>query len=239
MNWEASILNKIYRTNIFKISTINLNNVPDKSKIIEKLNRFLEEYNLKNQNIRINKQAALYKIKPNKNSFYFGYDINTYFYLYASFFDLEKNVLDYSLYDFSQDESRQMQERKAFGKKYSDEIKNFIFKFLFCQEYENNEPGDSSNLKLQDYYDKINKSLQYSNHIIGSNISHYDIIIFSIMLVFKNNTSRYIDIFVSHEDFIKNLPLNDNGNNSINHKNCKYPHLQRWVFMVKSFCQLE
>lgn len=63
MNWEPSVLNRIYKSSDFKINIISLSNIKEKSKYIEKLHNLIEKYNLQNFNLKVSKGGALYKKK--------------------------------------------------------------------------------------------------------------------------------------------------------------------------------
>jgi len=173
MNWEGSILNKIYRTKDFKIGLINMNKLKDKSAYIEKMNSYLNIYNL-NQDIvqiRINDNAALYKLKPNKNTFYFSFNLNSYVYLYASFFEIENNHINYSSIweseggssqDLFQEKIEKNENKEKKGKAFSDVMKTFLFRFLFANEFED----FSNDVLLKEYYKKLDSHFKFRNYLI-------------------------------------------------------------------------
>ena len=224
MNWESSILNRIYRTNEFKINVTNINNLKDKSFYIKKLKEFIEIHKLYELNIFLNNNAALYKLKPNKKTLYFSYTLNFYFYLYASLFEKGRSYIDLSkinLANFYKD----LLSDESYATLYSEKLKVFLFDFLFSQEYQEENSLDL----IKSFYEKLNNFFKHKTYLIGNQISYFDIILFSIFFNFKNNTEKFIDLFSNLENYLK----------SELSKDCRYKHIQRWIFTIKAYCELK
>lgn len=229
MNWESSILNKIYRTKDFKISFINTNCLKDKSAYIEKITKYLELYSLESFQIRINDNAALHKLKPNKNTFYFSFNLNSYFYLYSSIFDVENKYINhYSIWEIEGTDKDELQEEKERkGKYFANLLKKFLFRFLFSNEYEDL----LNDIPLKEYFRKLDCHFKFRNYLLGNSVTLYDIILLSILFSYKENTKNYVNIIDSYEDFMKS---GEENNDKI-----EFKHLQRWIFTVKEYSAIE
>ncbi len=235
MNWESSILNRIYRTNDFKISFININNLKDKGSYIMKIKEILELYKLDKYKIVLNSNGALLKNKPNNNTFYFSFNLNTYFYLYSTIFTIESKHVNYANFcdayfisergEYDKENNLQGNDLEQKGKDYSYCIKCFIFKFLFTNEYEDS----IDDISLAEYYEKFDKFFRYRNFLIGNEITHYDIILYSILFLYKENTSKFIDLFIPFDLFMKKEEK----------ENILYKYFQRWVFAIRNFSLIE
>lgn len=230
MNWESSILNKIYRTKNFKISLINVNHLKDKSPYLEKVNLLLDQYNLRECKIRINENAALYKLKQNKNTFYFSFNLNSYFYLYASFFEVENKHLDYSSIwesEGSHENELTSDEKETKGKMLSDLLKIVLLKFLFSNEFED----IINDIPLKEYFRRFDCHFKFKNYLLGNSVSLYDIILLSILFSNKENAKKYVNIIDSFEDFVK---ITEEEKEKI-----EFKHLQRWIFTIKDYSAIE
>ena len=89
MLWESSILNKIYKTNAFKINPPNFPKLPENVKptLMKKIKDTLDEFNLSdntyflfNLNIQINTDCALYHLYSNNTTYYFSFLTNYLYY---------------------------------------------------------------------------------------------------------------------------------------------------------------
>lgn len=169
MNWESSVLNRIYRTLEFKISPPSYNKLSTKAKqvLIPKIKEHIDYYGLANNkkslfgmNIGVNENCALYNLNEDNSTYYFNIYTNWYFYIYVQIFEL--------------------------GAKYIEEDKDLVYKWenyflhlLFLKEV--NETMFNKEIKTN-----LNKHFQYKNFILN-NFSYFDIVLFSIMF----NTSIY------------------------------------------------
>jgi len=229
MNWESSILNRIYRTNDLKFTIVNINNIKDKQTYIKKLNEFLLLYQLNESNIRINSNGALYKLNNNKNTFYFSFNLNVHFYLYANFFDAETKHVKYAsywkFYFYNENDQMVKEEDIILGKKLSNSLKTLLLKFLYSNEYEDL----LNDIPLEEYYKKFNDYFKFRNFLIGNEISLYDVVLLSILFLYKEKTNIYLDVIIPFDEFIKKE----------NKDKIKYKHLQRWIFTIRDYCSVE
>ena len=102
MNWEGSVLNRIYKTLDFKINPPNYNKLAQNAKlsVIEKNIEKLTFYELNNDkslfnlNIRTNSNCALYQLNFDRSTFYYSIYINWYFNTYTEIFNLGRKYIE-------------------------------------------------------------------------------------------------------------------------------------------------
>jgi hypothetical protein len=171
MNWEAAVLNRIYKTSDFKISNESLNKIKNKSKYAQEVLNNIQKYKLYEKGFRVNTNGAIYKLKENGNTKYFGYITNHTFNLFSNCFDKEDRFLDYSSLDF---EGTINSEIKVIpGKVYTDCLKYYIMELLFIGEVNREE----YNQRLVG----LNKYLEFRTFIVGNEISPYDVFILCVL----------------------------------------------------------
>lgn len=193
MNWEHSVLNRIYKTLDFKVNVTNLGKLKDKSNHINKINELIDKYNLRDIGLKINSNGALYTVfnlpTGKKSTYYFDYLTNYYFLLYTNFFAIENKFINYDDYTlegikrFKSENEEELTEIKTFeGEDYSEMMKSYLLKLFFFRE--NNKSQFLLEIK------KINDYLKFRTYIIGHDISHYDVVLLSIIDSWKNKQDR-------------------------------------------------
>jgi hypothetical protein len=181
MNWETSVLNKLHKSNAFKLSADNLNNIKDKPKFIQQVNDYLKKYDLNNTHgLRVNSNGAIYKLYDNKRTKYFSYKFNHNFYLFCNFFDVESQVLQYS--SLSLEGLINSELRVADGRLYADSLKKYLLKLMFTAELNKEE------FLLE--VNRINKYLEFKTVIIGNEAGLYDVVLLSILSLESNWVNR-------------------------------------------------
>jgi hypothetical protein len=180
MNWELSVLNRIYKTLDFKLSQENINKLKNKTRYINQVTEMLNKYGLFKKGFRINSNGAIYKIKENKNTKYFNYITNYTFNIFCNFFEVEHKHLNYTNLDFTG--LVNSQEKHIDGKVYADGLKEFLIEFLFTYELNKAE--------FKNIIQKINKYFEFRTFVIGNDISPYDIVLLSILHLDPNWKDR-------------------------------------------------
>jgi ankyrin repeat protein len=193
MNWEHSVLNRIYKTLDFKANVPNLDKLKDKTSYIKKVNELIDKYNLRGTGLYINPNGALHYVfylpTGKKSTFYFDYTTNYYFLLFTNFFEIENKFINYEDYTlegykkYKSENDEEITEMKKFeGREYTEMMKTYLLKLLFIRE--NNKI--LFNLELK----KINDYLKFRTFIIGHDVSHYDVVLLSIIHSWKNKEDR-------------------------------------------------
>lgn len=176
MNWEGSVLNRIYRASDFKISPPNYNRLAENAKfaVIEKNNEKLAFYELNNDkslfnlNIRTNSNCALYQLNSDKSTFYYSIYVNWCFNTYTEAFHLGRKYL------------------LANSKENKIELfykwEKYFLHLLFLKEF-------NEKLFINEIKTNLNKHFQFSNFILKQ-FSYYDVVLLSIIY----NTNFYHQI---------------------------------------------
>jgi hypothetical protein len=228
MSWESAILNRIYRTNEFKINTYHINNLQCKKLYIKKIEDLLMKFNLNKKSIFISKETgALFNLQENKKPFYFSYNTNLIFYLYSSFFSFEEKYINYKKLIFRNNEgvfytscednniNNEVEEIQK-GKNYANLVKDFLFNFLFSLEFLSDNKFEFSPITIDEFFNKYNNHFKFNSYLIGDDFSLYDIILLSILINFKEKICSYIDLDISIEEFKEKAKYNMNLNMKVN-----------------------
>lgn len=193
MNWEHSVLNKIYKTTDFKITTTNINAIKNKTNYIAKQEQNIEKYDLASIGLNVNSIGALYIRKGDKNTIYFDYNTNYYFLLYNNFFEIEDKYVNFDDYEYqgllieiTENGDCDKKLKIIDGKVYCNFFKTYLLKLLFIREINDEE--------FLSAIREINNYLSFRTFLVGNNISLYDVILLSILQNWKNwkNINQYL-----------------------------------------------
>ena len=196
MNWECSVLNRIYRTKLFKFNVPSFTKLNGKvqNETINKINNWLIKFELDKENLHVNTDCALYYLYSGTNkTFYYSINTNIMFYIYVNIFNLSEKVV------ILNDRKEDIQ----YWQKY-------LLKLLFIKER-----------SQTDFKSEIINTLngQHFNHehhqekfILGNLFSYIDVVLYSIM--FNYNFSflkNQAELFIKWYNEAKNeIALDEN-----------------------------
>ena len=180
MNWEGSVLNRIYKTLDFKINPPNYNKLAQNAKlsVIEKNIEKLTFYELNNDkslfnlNIRTNSNCALYQLNFDRSTFYYSIYINWYFNTYTEIFNLGRKYIETNTKENNKNEIELLYKWEKY-----------FLHLLFLKEFD-------EKLFITEIKGNLNIHFQFSNFIL-KNFSYYDVVLLSLIY----NTNIYHKIF--------------------------------------------
>ncbi len=189
MLWESSILNRIYKTNVFKINPPNFPKLAENVKptLMKKIKDTLDEFHLSNNpnflfnlNIQINNDCALYHLYSNNTTYYFTFLTNYLYYHFFNFLKIGRKFIN--------KDNNEINDEKLISK-----WEIYITHILFLKELNLN--------KFQNELENnINTFLKYNNFILNT-LSYFDLILYSIIF----SSPLYKTIINSHNDNYKNI----------------------------------
>ena len=189
MLWESSILNRIYKTNVFKINPPNFPKLAENVKptLMKKIKDTLDEFNLSdntyflfNLNIQINTDCALYHLYSNNTTYYFSFLTNYLYYHFFNFFKIGRKYINKDNYDTNDE-------------KLISKWEIYIIHLLFLKEL--------NLIKFQNELENnINTFFKYNNFILNS-LSYFDLILYSIIFL----SPIYKTIINSQNENFKNI----------------------------------
>ncbi len=227
MNWESSLLNKIYKTMDFKLKNPNIlalqqqkdkrklnkkgddNNIikDDSDKNIQNTNSFpkiignlIEKYELNLANLKSNKKGAIYKVKENKNVEYLDYFINYMFYHYCHFFSLDHKYIPKE--DIMNLNKEILQLLNKHNIQYNGQEENAFYFFVFLMLFNKN------NSKLTEFYFGVmNQLLSGKISIYDTQTTSHDIVILSIFYysILHREKEKYFNTFRNIEKWYINM----------------------------------
>ena len=233
MNWECSLLNKIYKTMEFKPKTKNLldlqqqkelrkdnkkenlsiiinkndhQNKNKKEKLFPKtISSVIEMFQLSYAKIKSSKKGAIYMVKSDKNCQYFDYFTNLMFYQFCNFFILdEKYISNEDLSTINNIFLNILINNKI---EYKGLEKNAFYYYIFVMFFNK----DDKNLS-EFFFNIINDFLESRVYVNNNQPTSHDIVILSTFFnsaLYKEKQSYFL----------------------------KFKNIERWFTLLK--CKLE
>lgn len=155
MNWEQNYLNRIHKTEKFKVIFKNPCQIKNKIEYLSRVEYFLSRYT--NSNFKVNKNGAIYlKVSP-KKTFYFDYLTNYMFNAYCHFFTMEE--------EFGVEcESKHLKEKWRV----------LLIDLHFMKSYDKEKFTQFLKMELNEFF-------KFRNFLIGYEVSIYDVVLLSII----------------------------------------------------------
>lgn len=234
MNWECSLLNKIYKTMDFKLKNCNilalqqqkeqrkLNKKPEeklKTKqaqqvVYENTNSFptivsglLIKYNLHLANYKSNKRGAIYKKKENGHCVYFDYFANYMFYQFCHFFQLDEKYISKKQFNKINIDFKAFLEK--LNLQYDGPVENSFYYFTFLMFFNRNDKNLSEKFfTLIDFY------LESQPYLNGNQPTSHDIVCLSTF--YNSETYSQKEVW-----------------------RLKYPHIETWFNLLESTLEIK
>lgn len=218
MNWESSLLNKIYKTIEFKVKNPNIlalqqqkkekinlinkeqdGNIPkdDSNKNLQNKNPFpklisslIEKYELNLSNLKSNKKGAIYRVKENGNTEYFDYITDYMFYQYCHFFSFDEKYIPKQKIEFLNKEILILLNK--YNIQYNGKQENAFYYFAFLMLFNRNN-SNSTNI----YFSVINDLLSDRIFLYDTQPTSHDIVLLSIFYysTMQQDKDKYFSTF--------------------------------------------